>query len=437
MCGACHFGVATHEEVLFSPHRNLLLFQSNHMTKRILFLALTGMFLLSGLHTFSQSSTVALGDFVGRFNVITTAVPFLQISPDARSGGLADAGAAIDADANSLHWNTSKLAFSEKKGGVALSYAPWLRTLVPDVSLSYLSGYKKIDDRSAFGMSMRYFSLGSIQFTDAFGQPLGSFTPNEFAIDGGYSRKLSEDFSVGVNLRFIYSNLSGRVVLQGGQQTSAGIAGAGDISCYYKKDVKVQGKNLRVAFGGVISNIGNKITYTTSINRDFIPTNLRLGTYLRYQTDEFNSFGFIADVNKLLVPTPPIYETDSAGQPVLNPDGSRRVKSGMDPNVSVPQGMIQSFYDAPRGFKEELQEINYSLAGEYWYANQFAARAGFFHESPFKGNRRFLTFGFGVRYTKFQLDFAYLVPIQQRHPLANTLRFTLHINFGDSSPRKK
>lgn len=381
-------------------------------------------FILTIIIVHAQSTGTQLTDFTKKFNVITTSVPFLQISPDARSGGMADAGVAISTDANAVHWNAAKLAFAEKKGALGISSAPWLKTLVPDVWLYYLSGYRRIDDKSAWGASMRYFSLGSINFTDVNNNSLGTFTPSEYAFDGCYSRKLSDKFSVGVNLRFIISNLAGRLVLQGGQQAKAGIAGAGDISFYYRDTHKLNGQDAQFAWGLNLTNIGNKITYTNSLNRDFIPTNLRTGVYEKIKLDDHNDIGFTVELSKLLVPTPPKRENLS------NPE---LITSGMDNNVSPAQGMFQSFYDAPGGGKEELREVIYQLGMEYWYEKQFAGRMGFFHESPFKGNRRYITLGLGIRYKVFGLDFAYLVPMQQRNPLENTLRFSILFNFENTS----
>jgi hypothetical protein len=373
--------------------------------------------------TWAQSTTKDLKDFIAKFNVITTAVPFLQISPDARSGGLADAGLALSPDANSVYWNSAKLAFADKKGAVAINSAPWLKALIPDVWLHYLSGYSKIDNRSAWGGSLRYFSLGSIQFTDNQGSSLGQFTPQEWAIDGAYSRKLSEDFSVGVNLKFIYSNLAGRIGVNGNNNSKPGVAGAGDLSFYYNKETKISTYPFKWATGLVISNLGNKISYTSSQKRDFIPTNLRIGGNGTIDLDDYNQLGLIVEFEKLLVPTPPKKDDPT------NPD---KITSGKDPNVSVAQGVFQSFSDAPGGSKEEFREIIYKTALEYWYSKQFAARTGFYHESPYKGNRRYFTLGMGLRYSSFGLDFAYLIPLQQRNPLENTLRFSLHFNFGEA-----
>lgn len=370
-----------------------------------------------------QSSTDTWRNFRDYYRVITTSVPFLQIGPDARSGGMADAGSAISADANSVYWNASKLAFAEKNSGVAMNSSPWLKTLVPDIWLHYLSGFKKIDNKSAWGGSMRFFSLGTIQFTNNLGEPMGQFNPSEFSIDGAYSRKLSENFSIGVGLRFIYSNLAGRTFLVGGQQAKPGIAGAGDISLYYRKNLKLGGYDHLFAYGASLTNIGNKITYTNSTNRDFIPTNLRTGFAWTTRFDEYNELTFLTEIQKLQVPSRPLY------------DSARNIVAGKDPNVSVAQGIVQSWYDAPGGAKEELQEFIWQLGLEYWYAKQFAARAGFFHEAPNKGNRRYITLGVGLRYNVFGLDFAYLVPLQQRNPLENTLRVSLQFNFNETKAK--
>lgn len=372
--------------------------------------------LLAATGSFAQISTQQLN---GGINTITTAVPLLLITPDSRAGGMADCGVASSPDANSIHWNTAKLAFSEKKLGVAVSYTPWLRQLVNDINLAYLSGYYKPDKNSAVGGSLRYFSLGTITFTDVVGNTIGNFRPNEFAIDGAYTRKLGERFSGGMAARFIYSNLTNGLTLTGGTQTHAGISFAVDINGYYKsKKIEVSGKTSFLTFGFNISNIGAKISYTSSGQKDFIPCNLKLGAGWQINLDEFNKFNILCDLNKLLVPTPPYYQT-----------GTTNIIAGRDPNVGVPQGIVQSFYDAPSGGKEELKEINPSIGMEYWYDNQFAVRTGFFYEDRTKGNRQYITLGAGVKYNVFGLDFAYLIPIRQNNPLQNTLRFTLLFDF--------
>ncbi len=376
----------------------------------------------------------------GQTGVVTTTVPFLLISPDARSGGMADAGVAISPDANAMYWNPAKLAFEPDEMGISMNYTPWLSELVPDISLSTLSMYKKIDKFSGFGASLRYFSLGDITFTDNYNHYLKTFRPNEFALDAGYARKLSDHFSVGVAGRFIYSDLAGATPLSNGEVTKPASDFAGDLSAYYTTKIKFKsGMPADLAFGGNISNIGGKITYTNAAQRDFIPTNLKIGGYLNLHINEYNDLGFAVDFNKLLVPTPPIYE-DSAGQLVLK-NGLPVVKYGRDPNTSVIQGMFQSFYDAPGGFKQEMALIDPSIAIEYWYAHQIAGRMGFFYEDPNEGNRQYMTFGVGLRYSVFNIDFSYLVPTNggtttTRSPLENTLRFSLSFNFDKGTLKK-
>ncbi len=368
-------------------------------------------------------------DLIGRENAITTTVPFLLISPDARGGALGDAGAATTPDVNSGHWNPAKFAFIEKPGAVSITYTPWLRQLVDGVSISYLSGYGRINKNSVIAGSLRYFSLGTIQFTDNDGNPLGQFNPNELAVDGFYSVKLSEHFSMAVGMRFIYSNLVGNLAV-GGVDSRPGIAGAADLGMYYQNKKRLQNKkDLDYAIGMCFSNIGNKITYTSDAQRDFIPINLRLGGYARYDVDDYNSVGFAMDFNKLLVPTPPVFDRDSNGD-ILFVDGAAQIYAGRSSDVPVIEGMLQSFSDAPNGFTEELQEISISTGVEWWYQKQFAVRAGYFHEHRNKGNRQYLTFGVGVRYNVFGLDVSYLAPFQQRHPLQNTLRFSLMFDFS-------
>jgi len=363
-----------------------------------------------------------------KYRAITTAVPFLMISPDARSGALGDAGAAMPDDLNALHWNVAKLPFNEKNGAVSISYTPWLRALVPDVSLSYLSIYGKINDRSAVAASLRYFSMGEIQFTDNVGNPLGNYTPNEFAGDFGYAQKLSDKFSVGVAFRFIYSNLAGGFN-QSSNPINPGKSYAGDITCYYKNDTRYKGYKINYGWGVAATNIGSKMTYTSDNYANFIPINLRVGGYGQFEIDKWNTVALMIDLNKLMVPSPPIYQRDSAGNIMVDPNNNPKIQSGMNPRVPIVQGMMQSFYDAPNGFVEELTEINISTGIEYWYDKQFALRTGYFYENPTKGNRQYMTFGIGLRYNVFGLDAAYLVSFGQRNPLDNTLRFSLTFDF--------
>ena len=362
-------------------------------------------------------------ELTGGLNTITTAVPFLLISPDSKAGAMGDVGVATTPDANSMHWNPAKLAFVDDDMGFSMSYVPWLRALVPDINLSYLAGYKKLNDNEAIGLELRYFSLGDITFTDIVGNTLGQYKPSEFALGTSYSRKLSDNFSLAISGRYIYSNLTGGQ-LAGGIPTVAGQSIAADISAYYTNPIRIGGKDIDLAFGGNISNIGSKLAYTETTDKDFIPINLRLGTSIGTEFDEYNKMSFAFDINKLLVPTPPVYDGT----------GTDNIVAGMDPEVSVVSGIFQSFWDAPGGIKEEFREINYSIGTEYWYANQFALRAGYFFEHNTKGGRKFFTFGSGVKYNVFALDFSYLInasrAINGNNPLANTMRFTLVFDFG-------
>lgn len=384
----------------------------------------------SSFYGFGQISTSQLtGKEENKLNTITTAVPFLMIAPDARAGGMGDAGVASTPDANSNHWNAAKYAFSNKGMGFSVSYSPWLRALVPDINLAYLSGYKKLGKDQAIAVSLLYFSLGDITFTDITGNTTGQFKPNEFAVDASFSRKLSESLSGAFALRYIRSDLTGRQFISGGQATHPGQAIAADISVYYRKPFEMFKQKNEIAAGINISNIGNRISYTESIERDFIPINLRVGPALTMNLDKYNSLGFMVDLNKLLVPTPPQYLLDGAGNPVKDADGKQVIEKGKDPNTSVVSGMFGSFSDAPGGFKEELHEITYSCGVEYWYDKQFGVRAGYFYEHATKGNRKFFTLGAGIKYNVFGLDFAYLIPTEQKNPLENTLRFSLLFDF--------
>ena len=381
-----------------------------------------------------------------QLNTITTAVPFLLITPDSRAGGMGDVGCASLNDVNAIHWNASKLAFASKKMGFGVSYTPWLRALVPDINLAYITGFYKLKKRGTIGASLRYFSLGDITFTDANGQTTGQFRPNEFSIDIAYATKLSKTFSVGGAVRYINSNLTGNALVESAQ-TKPGRAVGVDLSVLYKKDkVKLADKKAIVAFGLNISNIGNKMSYSDRGDKnsdDFIPINLRIGGSLNVDLDDYNSISILADINKLMVPTPPTfkYKVDTngvtTGEVATDADGNPIIASGKDPNRGVAEGMFGSFSDAPGGGKEELREINYSVGLEYWYNHLFAIRAGYFYEHPTKGNRQFFTIGAGVRYNVFGLDFAYLIPTQQRNPLENTLRFTLTFDFDAFKDQNK
>ncbi len=410
------------------------------MQKRIIGTIGTGVMLSAQAVAQTSSSNLTTQELSGRVNTITTAVPFLMIAPDSKQGGMGEVGAATPADGNSIHWNVAKMAFSEKKGGAAISVTPWLKQLVPDIYLYYVAGYGKISKTQAIGASLRYFSLGNITFTDIVGNTTGQFRPNEFALDLAYSQKLSETFSAGLAVRYIRSNLTGNYTLSNGQPTKPGTSTAVDVGLYYQsKKLKINDKKAVASLGLVVSNIGSKVSY--SVKRDFIPINLRLGGGLKTIIDDYNTFGIYADVNKLLVPTQPVYlkTLDSLGTDSINATDTNEkiIAAGKDPNVGIAKGMLQSFGDAPGGGKEELKEINYSIGFEYWYAKTLAIRAGYFNEAKTKGNRKYFTVGLGLRYNVFGIDFAYLVPITQRNPLQNTLRFTLTFDFDAFKDQNK
>ncbi len=379
-------------------------------------LKLTALILL-----FSGISSVVKAQDVEPINVVTTAVPFLRISPDARSGGMGDIGLATTPDANAGFWNIGKVAFNQSKGGISASYTPWLKDIVNDVFLASLSGYYKFDDNQALNASLRYFSLGSIQFTDGLGNPLNTFRPREFGIDVGYSRRLSSKAGLGVALRYINSDLASGS--SGGSNYKAGSSVAGDIGFYY------DGKNTvgnGWAFGAALSNLGAKIAYTDNADqKDFIPANLGLGaTYTRKFNDQ-NQISFGVDLNKLLVPTPP-----------LNPTAQDLAEYR---SKSVVGSWFSSFGDAPDGFSEEMKEFQVSAGAEYTYNNQFSLRAGYFFEDKTKGNRRYFTMGLGVKYNIFGLNFSYLLPSGSgvsRNPLSNTLRFSVLFDLDGGADSK-
>ena len=345
--------------------------------------------------------------------IISTGVPLLLIAPDSRAGAMGDVGAASKPDANSIHWNAAKLSFTEKKAGLSFSYTPWLRQIVSDIKLMYLSGYYKIDDRSTVGGSLTYFSLGSIDFFSEEGTSTGTYKPNEFAFDLAYSMKLSNNLSLSLTGRYIRSDLTqGQNV--GTTQTHAANAAAADLGLYYQNKLNIDLPS-EYAFGLQISNLGTKISYSDNMESSFLPANLRLGGRYTMDFDQFNNLSLMVDLNKLLVPTPPVY----------NEDGS--IYAGMDPNVGILQGAIQSFYDAPNGLKEEMQEISLSVGAEYWYNKVLAVRAGYFYEAKNKGARQYLTVGAGLRYNVMGLDISYLISTSalSNNPLKNTLRIAL------------
>lgn len=370
-------------------------------------------------------------------NVITTATPFLSINPDSRGGAMGDCGVASSPDVFSMHYNAAKYVFLEDKLTFGVGYSPWLSALVKDMGLFYLAGAYKINDRSAVAGTIRYFNPGEINFRNEHNEDQGTYNPNEWAIDATYSRMLGDYLSGAVAGRFVYSDLT-----QGqADYARPGISVAADVSVFYKRPVEwFSNVDSDFAWGVSINNIGSKVSYNgSSDKKDFIPTTLRVGANLGLEIDEYNSLAFNVDLSKLLVPTPPVRENGE-------------VIAGMDDDVAVVTGMIHSFYDAPGWgddsygnkvetgvFLEELSEIMAGAGVEYWYNNVFAVRAGYFYETPLKGNRQYVTLGAALKYNAFGLDVSYLIPTSSTvgsHPLENTLRFNLIFCFGRNQKKE-
>ena len=361
------------------------------------------------------AQNVDYNDLSGQVNIISTAVPFLGITPDSRAGGMGNAGVATSPDINSQHWNPAKFAFIQGNLGFSMSYTPWLRKLVNDINMYYLTGFKRIDEMQVISGSLRYFTLGEIIFRETYDDPGMPVKPNEFAIDLGYSRLLSERFSGSVVFRYIRSDLNSGISQQGDMQP--GNSFAADLAFYFRTTTDLFGQNSQISSGLNISNIGSKISYDGD-TKQFIPTNLRLGVALATDLDAYNSITFSIDANKLLVPTPGLSPEDNTQN-----DYAKKYQ-----DMSVTKAMFRSFSDAPGGFKEEMQEISYSVGLEYWYDKQFALRAGYFHEHKFKGNRKHFTTGLGLKFNMLTIDASYIIPVVQNNPLANTIRFTLSID---------
>lgn len=404
----------------------------------VILLLITGPFV-----SLAQPTGSGVTDDDLQLNTITTALPFMAITPDSRAGGMGDAGTALSANSTSVYWNTSMLNFAESKSEISLSYTPWLRQLTNDIHLSYLSAYYKVNERHAIGGALRYFSLGEITFTDASANVIREDKPSEFEITGAYAFRLSDRLSIGVNGKFAYSNLTGGLPV-GGVNTKPGVAGATDLSfTYYNEDAKMFGTNGIYIFATTINNIGNKIAYSELASRDFLPMNWKIGNSFNAEFDKYNSMVFSLEFQKLLVPTPAYFDEI---------EGDNTMISGRSGDVGVISGIMQSFYDAPgvpvkdesgnyvqnddgsyevvKGsrFKEELTEINIATGIEYWYNNVLALRTGFFYENKNKGDRQYFNFGVGIKYNMFGIDISYLVALGRQSPLANTLRFTLRLN---------
>lgn len=359
--------------------------------------------------------TLGAQDAKNQFNPITTGVNSLGIAPDSRGGGLGDVGVATDPDVNSQYWNPAKYPFTISRAGLSISYTPWLRKLVSDIDLAYLAGYIRIGDYQAISASLRYFSLGEVPMTGDGGINQGSISPYEMAVDVAYSRMLSQTFSAAVALRYIYSDLA----YKHDEDVSPGSAFAADIALYYNNYIMMGQRECMLSFGLNLSNIGSKISYDSGNTSSFLPTNFRLGASLLIPFDEYNTISFSADLNKLMVPTmPKIREGEE------EVDYQDRLQEEYFDQSPI-KGIFKSWSDAPGGFKEELQEIQVSVGAEYMYHNQFAVRAGYHHESPNKGNRKYFTVGAGFKMSVFSLDAAYLISTAQSNPLDQTLRFTL------------
>ncbi len=401
------------------------------MFRKIYFFLLS--FLVSIVSVLGQDADE---DVLGRdgSRIVSSAVPFLTLAPDIRSAALGDAGVALSPDGNSAHWNGARLAFIEgSKYGASLSYTPWLKRLIDDMSLSYISGYYRLSQEETIALSLTYFDLGKMIFRDENGEQIGNeFNPKEYAISATYSRKLSQKLGLALSLKYIRSNLTGGgIQLNNGlTQTQPGNSAAADLGVFYKTKFVVSGQDVKWNLGANISNLGAKISYTTDDRAEFLPTNLRLGTALTTDIDEYNAITLTVDANKLMVPTPPSYIVDA--------DGNRIIDKGQDPNTrSLMNGVFGSFTDAPDGFNEEMQEVMLSVGVEYWYDQIFAVRGGYFNEHSNKGGRKYYTIGVGLKYQVFAFDFAFLMPTTKNHPLQNTLRFGLSFNFSSKSPEEE
>lgn len=372
-------------------------------------------FLIASLGATAQQNsaqTIVGGDI----RTITTAVPFINIVPESRGGALGDAGVAISPTNNDMFWNVGKLARNEKDYGGSISVNPWLRRLVQDMYLNYLSGFYKTKKEEAFGVSLTYFDLGKIEFTNDAGVSQGTFNPREYAVSVAYSRVLSKYLSLGVGLKYIHSNLTNGI-----NDTRPANTAAGDVGVYYTKPVIVKNTNNVFSFGATIQNVGGKVAYTNSGRRDFLPGNLRVGAAWTHELDFYNKLTFTMDANKLLVPSPRVVT-------VRDSLGNERFQTVIE-DKPLMSGIFGSFGDATGGLSEELKEITLGGGIEYWYNNTFAVRGGYFHESKLKGNRRYITLGIGLRYNQFAFDFAYLIGQGTNNALGETLRFTLGAYF--------
>jgi hypothetical protein len=353
------------------------------------------------------------------FNPIPVASPTLMVAPDARSSGMGDVGVATSPDAASQHWNAAKYAFIEQSMGGVLGYSPWLRTLVPDVNIAYLSFFWKYRELEAAAITLRYFSLGSMQIVDQYATQTAEASPYEVALDIAWTRRFGDNFSASLTGRYIRSDLIGGVTpVESGYTMKPANAFSFDVGAYYQRPL---GKDEMLAFGLALTNLGTKVNYSEEASGYFLPMNMRLGARYGLPIDDDNHISFAADINKLLVPTPADRQNDT-------------LLKNSTSDVSVPLAIIKSFGDAPFGFAEELAEINFGIGAEYTYRNTFFGRMGFYYDSKRKGNRRYMSFGAGLKYNFLQLDIAYYVPFTNNDPMANTVKFSLAMYMGESKP---
>ncbi len=367
---------------------------------------------------------------------LSTAVPIIAVSPDSRAGGMGDVGVASAPDPASIYWNPAKLAFlGEGANSLSLSYTPWLNKLVSDIDLAYLAYAFSLNDRQGMAAAIRYFSLGDINFTDGQNNSLGTFRPHEFTLNAAYALRLSNTMSLAVGLRYIFSNLTQSQIVSG-KQTKPGKSFAADIGYYFQsREYNMEaGMKQSYAVGINISNIGGKITYSNDANSDFIPTNLRVGGAYNLRFDKYNRVSFLLDFNKLLVPSPEYEEKEDEDK---NGNGILGEVFGNE-DVTVAEGIFQSFIDAPGGAREEMEEININVGAEFWYDDNLALRGGYQHEDEQKGDREYFTIGVGLRYNVFGLDLSYLIPASatRKSPIENTLRFTLIFDFKSHAIQK-
>ncbi len=354
------------------------------------------------------------------YRPVYSTIPYLTITPDSRGSALGDIGTATSPDVNSQNWNAAKYAMIKEKYGITTSFTPWMRSLVNDINLAYLAGFYRFDDKQTMSASLKYFSMGEIvSVGQTPSENLGSIYPNEFSIDVGYSRLLSEYFAGALVLKFIRSDISGGRSIPG-QDYNPGYSYGADIGFYYQHPLSLKNLDGEIAWGISLQNLGSKISYTDGAEKEFIPATIRLGLRYTLNVDEYNSISAAAEVSKLMVPTPPIVSEEDSS-----------IISGKKIPTSLPQSWIQSFYDAPGGFNEEMKEVMYSVGLEYWYREQFAIRGGYFHESEMKGNRKFLAVGIGLKLNVFFFDYSYLISTSGRsNPLANTMRFSIGFLFN-------